>query len=426
MSYNRQFAIEVVQQLRDEGHQALWAGGCVRDELMGHPVKDYDVATSATPQQVRKLFGYRRTLPVGVSFGVVIVLGPTKDHSQIEVATFRTDATYSDGRRPDSVTFSTPEEDAQRRDFTINGMFYDPVSQHLIDYVDGQADLERKVIRAIGSPDHRIAEDKLRMLRAVRFAARFGFVIEPQTLEAIKRHSHEVKVVSGERIADEVRKTLVTPKVSWAVEQWQNTGLLRAIAPEVDHQWSNLREPILQLLDATTEIQSKTNRNWLLPMSAILWSYCHQFEPPVKSTSRESSPSLLNLRTHLKLSNEESESLEFAVHSQQTLEQASLKRWSELQPLLISPYAEKAIELIEARSHINAAFVPAARYLREKLGLPLEQLNPPPLLTGQSLLERGLRPSPRFGELLAQARAQQLDGLLADREAALEWLKTQL
>src|SRR6476469_5731386 len=161
----REFALEIAKTLRAAGFEALWAGGCVRDELLGLTPKDYDVATSAKPDQIRDLFGRRRTLPIGASFGVITVLGP-RDAGQIEVATFRTDATYSDGRHPDSVSFTTAERDAQRRDFTTNGLFYDPVTNQVVDYIGGQEDLKRGIIRAIGDPRLRLAEDKLRMLRA--------------------------------------------------------------------------------------------------------------------------------------------------------------------------------------------------------------------------------------------------------------------
>src|SRR4249920_3694792 len=172
--HQRAFALEIAQKLRAAGFESLWAGGCVRDELLGIPPKDYDVATNATPDQIRDLFGHRRTLPIGAAFGVVTVLGP-RHAGQIDVATFRSDATYSDGRHPDSVKFTSAEQDAERRDFTINGLFYDPVGGEVVDYVGGQQDLAGRVIRAIGDARLRLAEDKLRMLRAVRFAAAFEF-----------------------------------------------------------------------------------------------------------------------------------------------------------------------------------------------------------------------------------------------------------
>jgi poly(A) polymerase len=176
----RDFAVDVVKKLREADFCALWAGGCVRDQLLGRRPKDYDVATDATPDQIRSVFGHRRTLAIGQVFGVITVLG-TKRTGQIEVATFRRDATYSDGRHPDQVTFCDAREDALRRDFTINGLFYDPIEDRIIDYVGGQEDLKRRLVRAIGDPAARLAEDKLRMLRAVRIAADFAFDLDPET-----------------------------------------------------------------------------------------------------------------------------------------------------------------------------------------------------------------------------------------------------
>lgn len=188
-------ALRVVQQLQGRGFVALFAGGCVRDMLMGRDPHDYDVATSARPVDVTGLF--RRTAQVGAKFGVVLVR--VGQHS-IEVATFRTDGAYSDGRRPDTVVFTTPEEDARRRDFTINGMFFDPVADAVIDHVDGQGDLTAGLIRAIGEPEQRFAEDHLRLLRAVRFAARLGFRIEPETWAAMCRHASDITRISPERV----------------------------------------------------------------------------------------------------------------------------------------------------------------------------------------------------------------------------------
>ena len=206
----RQFALDVVAKLRAAGHQALWAGGCVRDQLMGKTPKDYDVATDAQPERIREVFGQRRTLAIGAAFGVITVLGP-KDAGQIEVATFRRDLGYSDGRRPDAVAFTSAEEDAKRRDLTINGIFFDPVAEQYLDFVGGQEDLKNHVIRAIGNPHERFAEDKLRMLRAVRFAAMFDFSLDAATKAAVQAMAGEINVVSAERIAAEMRLMFVHP-----------------------------------------------------------------------------------------------------------------------------------------------------------------------------------------------------------------------
>src|SRR5262245_25661116 len=208
----RDFALQVVRQLQEAGHPALWAGGCVRDEVLGRTPKDYDIATSATPDQVRKLF--RRTVAVGASFGVVEVLGPRGQGAplMVQVATFRTDVGYSDGRHPDEVVFASAREDAERRDFTINGMFFDPIKGEFLDFVSGRADLERKVLRAIGDPRVRFREDKLRLLRAVRMATRFDLAIDADTEAAVREMAAQITVVSAERIAEELRQMLVHPR----------------------------------------------------------------------------------------------------------------------------------------------------------------------------------------------------------------------
>src|SRR5262245_29980401 len=227
----REFALEIAQKLRTAGFEALWAGGCVRDQLLGITPKDSDVATSAKPDEIRDLFGRRRTLPIGASFGVIMVLGP-RDAGQIEVATFRKDAAYSDGRHPDAVTFSDAEHDAQRRDFTINGLFFDPLAEQVIDYVGGQQDLARRVIRAIGDPLARIAEDKLRMLRAARFAARFDFALDAGTLAAIRQQAAELVIVSAERVAAELRLILTHASRAAGVQLLADTNLLEVVLPE--------------------------------------------------------------------------------------------------------------------------------------------------------------------------------------------------
>src|SRR5262245_8226634 len=222
---DREFAIDVVRRLRQSGYEALWAGGCVRDELLGVDPADYDVATSARPEEVERTFA--RSVGVGKSFGVIEVIGPRRHDGsfpKVQVATFRSDGAYVDGRRPESVVFSTAEEDAQRRDFTINGMFFDPLEDRVIDYVGGQADLRAGVLRAIGDPRARFREDKLRLLRAVRMAARFDFPIEPGTAAAVLEMAPEITVVSAERIAEELRKILVHRNRAWAVRQLDELG----------------------------------------------------------------------------------------------------------------------------------------------------------------------------------------------------------
>ena len=218
------------------------AGGCVRDMLLGREPKDYDVATTARPEQVRTLFGQGRTLAVGASFGVIVVLPPRgSDAGQVEVATFRTEGPYLDGRRPESVAFCTPEEDAKRRDFTINGMFYDPIEARVLDFVGGEADLAARVIRAIGDPHDRMREDKLRMLRAVRFTATLDFALDETTAAAVREMAEQITVVSAERIAQELRRMLVDAHRRRAVELCESVGLLEVILPELTAAWLESR-----------------------------------------------------------------------------------------------------------------------------------------------------------------------------------------
>ena len=400
----------------------------MRDLLMGIEPLDYDVATSATPDQVRELFGYRRTLPVGVAFGVVIVLGkPSRQSLQVEVATFRTDAAYSDGRHPDAVVFSTPQEDAQRRDFTINGMFYDPLAESVIDYVGGQADLQRGCLRAIGRADDRIGEDKLRMLRAVRFAARFGFDIERATRQAIARHAAEVNCVSGERIWTEISKTLQSSRPGWAVDEWYQLNLLQHILPELNAVWPEQRVLAGQLLEA-----QRQSADWLDRLCGLLWIATEQASELDTEQSKTGLSGLLeSLKGRLKVSNQVVDVLRFVIPAQRGLVDAQARAWSQVQPLLVSTYADRAVGLFEARgSLVNAASQAAAwretvAWLHHKLSLPRAQLDPPPLLLGHDLIALGLRPGPRFRELLCEARQRQLDHMLLDRSAALQWLRAQ-
>ena len=224
----KEAAISIVRRLREAGHTAYFNGGCVRDMVRGVEPHDYDIATSATPEQVQQLFP--KTVPVGAQFGVVLVLD---GGHQFEVATFRTDQAYVDGRRPTSVRYGSPEEDAQRRDFTINGLFYDPIEDRVIDFVNGRADIERKLVRTIGEARQRFTEDKLRLLRCVRFAANLGYDIEPATFEAVKEMAAQIQVVSAERIRDELIKTLTRSHAGRGLELLRASGLLAEILPEI-------------------------------------------------------------------------------------------------------------------------------------------------------------------------------------------------
>jgi tRNA nucleotidyltransferase/poly(A) polymerase len=391
----RAFALEIAQKLRVAGFEALWAGGCVRDELLGLTPKDYDVATSATPDQIRDLFGHRRTLPIGASFGVITVLGP-REAGQIEVATFRTDAAYSDGRHPDSVTFTTAEHDAQRRDFTINGLFYDPVAEKVVDYVGGQQDLGAHILRAIGDPRSRLSEDKLRMLRAVRFAAAFNFAIAPDTLTAIQEMAPEINAVSAERIGMEIRRMLIDPNRAKALALLRETNLLAQVLPEVASLAADTFNESIQVL-------TKLNAPSLSLALAALLVPCS----PVVAAP---------LGRRLRYTNKEVERAIWLLANEPLIAQAPQLSWPKLQRLLTH---DGTIELLALHDAITGTDDPALAFCRERLAWPAERLNPRPLVDGSTLIHHGLTPGPHFSELLEQVRDAQLNGEINSPQEAL-------
>jgi tRNA nucleotidyltransferase/poly(A) polymerase len=405
----RQFAVDVVRHLREGGHQALWAGGCVRDQLMGQLPKDYDVATDAVPDRVREVFGKRRTLPIGASFGVITVLGP-KGAGQIDVATFRRDAAYSDGRHPDSVSFSDAEHDAQRRDFTINGLFFDPLEDRVIDFVGGQDDLDRRVIRAIGDPLARIAEDKLRMLRAARFAARFDFVIEDRTLAAIKQQARELIIVSAERIAAELRLILTHPNRARGIELLAETGLLEVILPE-----------------ATSLLENPDQWSRSIAISAGL--HTPTFAMALAALLREiaASGGVANLPRLVfdrwRLSTDELTGVEKLFSEEPIIRAARAQPWPKLQRVLTAPRVDELLGYCEAVARVVDGSTAEIDFCREKLALPPELLNPPPLITGDDLKQLGIPPGPAYRELLDAIRDAQLQSEIDSRSDALERIK---
>lgn len=386
----------MVRQLRDAGHEALWAGGCVRDQLLGRVPKDYDVATSALPDTVREVFGKKRTLAIGASFGVITVLGPP-DVGPIEVATFRSDGAYSDGRHPDGVVFTDAKHDAERRDFTINGLFYDPMTEEVIDFVGGREDLETGIIRAIGDPAERFAEDKLRMLRAVRFASTLEFGIAPDTAAAIAANAAEIEQVSAERIGAELRRILTCRQVVQAARLLNAVGLLALVIPEfttIEAEDFRRLDTVFQRLD---KLCVATSLTCLLA-----------------NTSTPSGIRAACMR--LKFTKKESERAAWLMENYTKLANAEKQPWSAIQPLLAAEGGSELVSVFEAL-HDEC---PASRYCREKLDLPPEELDPPPLVTGAELIRRGHRPGPNFAAVLSAARASQLDGQAENAEQALQ------
>ncbi|MCO6457022.1 MAG: CCA tRNA nucleotidyltransferase [Pirellulaceae bacterium] len=415
----RQFALEVVRRLRAAGFEALWAGGCVRDQLMGREPKDYDVATSAEPEQVRQVFGRRRTLSMGAAFGVITVLGPPAA-AQVEVATFRRDATYSDGRHPDSVTFSNAEEDALRRDFTINGLFFDPLAERVIDYVEGQRDIERRLVRAIRDPFERIAEDKLRMLRAVRFAAAFDFELDQATFEAVRRQAHEIVIVSAERVATELRRMLVHERRVRAVELLLDAGLLEIVLPEIRQvtapdenvpqaatvlPWRNTRQVLDRLHEPT----------FAVALAALLIEVVGWQGGGAERVER------ICRRWRLSRHDVSTASRLLELHS--TIRAADQLPWPRLQPLLVEPGIEELLDLSEAVGWAYDGHTRGVEHCRQLLRLPAEQLDPAPLVRGDDLIAAGIPRGPHYKTLLDQVRAAQLAGQVSNREQAMRLVR---
>ncbi len=401
-SPQREFAVEVVRQLRAAGHTALFAGGCVRDLLLGRPAKDYDVATTATPDQVRRLFGHKRTLPVGASFGVIIVLGP-REAGHVEVATFRTEGPYQDGRRPSSVAFCTPEEDARRRDFTINGMFYDPMETRVLDFVGGEADLSSRVVRAIGDPHERVREDKLRMLRAVRFAATLDFALDPTTAEAIREMAGQLIIVSAERIAQELKKMLVDRHRRRAIELSESTELLPIILPELNRE---SREPAAH--EITLRMLELLERpSFELALAVLLHSL--------------SAPVVVQICKRLKLSNDELERINWLVAHQDDLMSAPELSLARLKRTLAHPFRDDLITMMRVKLLAMEAELKPALFCEEYLlRTPGDVIDPAPLITGDTLKSLGMNPGPTFRTLLETVRDAQLNGEITTVEQAIE------
>ncbi len=396
------FAQRIVGRLREAEFEAYWAGGCVRDRLMGRTPKDFDVATSATPRQIRELFGHRRTLAIGAAFGVITVLG-RKPVEPIEVATFRRDTSYSDGRHPDSVIFSSAKEDASRRDFTINGLFYDPIDKRVIDFVGGCDDLKLQVIRAIGNPRDRFAEDKLRMLRAVRFSAAFSFQIDAETLAAIREMSGQIDVVSAERIAAEITRMLVDSNRKAALRLMIETSLATTVLPEIVAKDDNELKQVEESLDVLDRLQ---NPEFPLALATLL----HKLVDPAAARL---------VCDRWRLSNQQTERTCWLVEQQGCLQRACEMAWSQLQPILISPGIEDLLAMHEAAG----CAAEQISCCREKLDQPREELDPPPLLTGNDLKDAGIPVGPRYGTLLQQVRDGQLDGQISDKAEAMALVK---
>ena len=396
---NRQAAITVIKHLQRSGFQALLAGGCVRDMLLRRRAKDHDVATNARPQDVIRLF--KRTLKVGAKFGVVIVL---IEGQQVEVATFRTESGYADGRHPGSVEFATAAEDAGRRDFTINGMFYDPLKKKVIDYINGQADLRSGIVRTIGKPAERFAEDYLRMLRAVRFSTQLGFAIEPSTWSAVCGNAEKIARISGERIAAELEGILVHPNRAAGASMLIDSGLAKVIFPDFEGEQAKAAIGVLGRL--------RRKVDFALALAGFFAGCDTDF-------------AIRNCEV-LKLSRNQNKHIKFLLANRGRLlnERMSL---AELKKLLAGPYFWDLYELQRA---IQKAEGPGRRSVSALISLHKRinalgnvELQPKPLLDGHDLIRLGAVPGPSLGQLAEEMYVAQLEGTLQTAEQAEGWVK---
>jgi poly(A) polymerase len=430
-------ANSICEKLRGSGHQALLAGGCVRDILLGREPADYDVATDATPDEVMALFP--DSVGVGAQFGVVAV---QRDGMKVEVATFRADAGYSDGRHPDAVVFArTPKEDVQRRDFTINGLLMRHDTGDVLDFVGGQEDLRAGIVRAIGEPERRIREDKLRLLRAVRFAARFDFAIEPATFDAIRRHARDITQVSAERVRDELTKLLTEGAARRGFELLDETGLLREVLPEVAAMkgveqppqfhpegdvWIHTRMMIEQLPAGTSP--------------TLAWGVLlHDVgKPPTFKSALETGDRIRfdghvdvgvqmarEIARRLRFSNEDTEQIVALVANHMRFKDVEHMRASTLKRFVRLPRFEEHLELHRLDCLSSHGRLESYGFVNRILAeTPPEQIRPVRLLTGGDLQEMGYRPGPLFSEILAAVEDAQLEGQLKSIEEAREFVRS--
>ena len=425
----------IVEKLRTKGFEALYAGGCVRDRLLGAEPHDYDVATSARPEQVEALFP--RTVPVGAQFGVILVL---EGDAEIQVATFRGDGVYHDGRHPESVHYTDAKGDALRRDFTINGLFYDPLKNEVLDFVQGRNDLEKHLIRAIGNSEERFSEDKLRLLRAIRFATTLGFTIDPETWVAVLKWAPEIHAVSAERIREEFCKILLSPNRLHGFDLLDQSGLLRMILPEME-QLKGCDQPADFHPEGDVFVHTRLMLS-LLPekvsLPLVLTVLFHDLGKPatrvVDETGRirfnghegVSTEMSLRIMQRLRFSNEVIDAVLPAVRLHMSFKDVPNMRIATLKRMMARPTFDDELELHRVDclgSHgmlDNHALLIAKREEFSK-----EPLIPSPLLSGDDLITLGWKPGPKFAEILQSVQTLQLEGKLTSRDEALRWVSSE-
>lgn len=426
-------AREICARLREQGHVAYFAGGSVRDMVRGLEPKDIDIATDARPEQVQKIFP--RTYAVGAAFGVIVVV---EKEMNFEVATFRSDDAYIDGRRPTAVHFSSPEEDAKRRDFTINGMFFDPAKNEVVDLVGGRADLDARLVRAIGDPAQRFAEDRLRMLRAVRFATVLDYKIDKETWEALVANASAITQISAERIRDELVKIFLSPHRVRGWDLLDESGLLRAILPEIEPMKGCEQPPqfhpegdvfqhtrlMLQLLPNEVSVP--------LVFSVILHDVAKPVTAHVDPTGRirfndhdkVGAEMTEKIMERLRFSRAEIDAAVEMVRQHMVFKDVPRMREAKLKRFMARPTFRQELELHRVDCASSHGMMDNYEFLlRRGEAFANEPIIPPPLVRGEDLISLGLKPGPKFGEILEAVETRQLEGALQDRQSALEWIK---
>ncbi len=428
-------ALEIVKTLGEKGHEAFFVGGCVRDALLGVECDEIDIATSATPEEIQRAFA--KTVAVGESFGVVLVI---KGEMKFEVATFRRESSYGDGRHPERVDYTkSPEEDVRRRDFTINGMLYDPVSKELYDYVGGMGDLERRIVRTIGDPEKRFGEDRLRMMRAVRFASCLDFELDGAALSAIRSEAAAISVVSGERIREELVKTLTRRNPGNGLKLLSSSGLLEHFLPEVECM-HGVRQPpqfhpegdvfehtclVMDMLYGNTEgLYSEE-----LAVAALLHDVG---KPPTYSESdrirfnghdRVGAKMSEGICRRLRFSKKQIKRISELILEHLKFKDVFNMRESTLKRFLSLPYFEEHMRMHLADCMASHGQTDAYDFIREKMEeYGREEIKPPPLLNGRDLIDLGYSPGPVFSKILGKVEELQLENRLSSKEEAVEFV----
>ncbi|MFT5206701.1 MAG: poly(A) polymerase [Candidatus Omnitrophota bacterium] len=407
----RLLALSVVRTLRSHNYEAYFVGGCVRDMLLKKRAKDYDIATNAYPQDIQKIF--KKTIGVGKAFGVMVVL--IKGIS-FEVATFRKDFNYDDGRHPDRIEFSNAKSDCLRRDFTVNGLFYDPVKRQVIDWVSGITDLESRIIRTIGSPKRRFKEDKLRLLRAVRFAAVLDFKIEPQTFKVVQSMHKQVMDVSQERIREELFKLFTSSNPSYGLVLLDQSKVLRAVLPEVESlKKMKYNSADIAFKNYFEEVEAMIGK--LKSVNGVLAFACLFY--PLALDVVES------IGRRLRFSNDDRKAIMECIKAQTQLKDIENAPMAEVKRMIRRPGFDIELELYRLICEVRKSDLAQWRLLKKmKKTFSQLDLDPKPLLNGLDLSKMGVNPGPQMGKLLLKVEEKQLNGELLIRKDAIKWIQS--